>query len=184
VHEPRNPSVVALDQLLIKLQAPADVLVSGVVKSSANELTPVLVQRRDDKVFLRAAFAAPGTYQVFVNAQRPEDGKSFSGVLRYRVEAKASSPDVPQTLAAFKEKKSYLYHPLTRKLVAKQTQGFAIAIPGASSAYLKTGERTEALQKRGELFVGHVALEPGPATLFARFGDTQVLTGLVRFSAD
>jgi hypothetical protein len=179
------PVAIARGQMLVAMDAPTDFPLYAVLRSTGKkpQIVRPLEQRNGTKVYFRMGFPEVGTYRLSIVTTADQTGDSRSAVVSYKVEAKEAGAITPLVYKGFTEK-AYLAYPLRRQVPAARPQGFAIKIPKATEAYVRTEADRFTLEKRGDWFVGQPTLDAGAVRLYARFPEADTFTALLEFKAE
>jgi hypothetical protein len=185
-----GPLVVAADELVMTFQAPKNVLFAARLEQDGKEVDPrfCLVEREGTTATLRIVFPREGAYGLGLYARdaasKPD---AWEDVLYYRIEATGGQPKhtgFPEVDPLAQERGARFYLPLTGRVKAGEGVSFLLALPGATAASVKFGDKSAALTGKDGIFVGEVKAAAGDLTLFVKYPDQKQFLGLARYKAE
>jgi hypothetical protein len=172
--------------LTVTVGAPAETIVAASLARNGRDLdgAQAFAQREGDNFAVSASMPSKGIYVLRIFARkRDSQSEEYDLAAEYRVEAGAGNPGVfPKMFVSFQERDCHLDRPLSGRLRAGSSEHFSLRAPGAEDVVVEVSGVVQHLAAAGgDAFTGAVNLEPGAATVFARFPGNRRYEGLLKY---
>lgn len=179
-----NARITCNGGLTVTVGAPPEIIVVGSVVRNGRDLDEAraFAQRESDGFSVSASLPSKGSYLLRIFARkRDSQSDEYDLATEYQLEACAGDSRVfPKMFVSFQERDCHLDRPRSGVLQAG-TEQFSLRVPGAEDVVVEVNGVVQHLAAGGDSFTGAVNLEPGTATVFARFPGNRKHEGLLRY---
>lgn len=166
----------------IQLDVPESVGVRAELRSPTGSLENyTFVTRRGRVCTVEMAAPAAGPYLLVLYTGAP-GASTFHSCAEWNVEARgAAAGPFPKTYIGYESRHIELTTPRSGVLAARRKHRFQLDVDGAEEVMVQNGEDQLDLLPVGHSFQGEYTLEPGTATVFARFPGESRYVGLAEY---